>query len=158
VTAVNPTPAPSLVFQSACLLVASRLVVMLFPLAMAQRCLLRLARLAPVRGQATGITEAIAAVREGATLVPGSWCLQSALAAQALLRNIGMQPELRIGLAHSPIQGMRAHAWLELDGLPVLGGSKEELSAYVPLFPRGCEIPSSYHWHLVEPNHERTKS
>jgi hypothetical protein len=53
------------------------------------------------------------------------------LAAQFLLSRRGYASRLRIGVARGPNDGLRAHAWLESDGMVVLGGSGFE--AFTPL-------------------------
>lgn len=71
------------------------------------------------------------AVHRVSRAVPGATCLTQALAAQLLLSRRGYPSRLRIGVAHAPGDGLRAHAWLESDGLVVLGGSGFE--AFTPL-------------------------
>lgn len=63
--------------------------------------------------------------------VPGATCLTQALAAQILLSRRGHASRLRIGVARGPGGGLLAHAWLETNGVVVLGGSN--LESYTPL-------------------------
>lgn len=66
----------------------------------------------------------IAAIETAARHVPWrSDCLIQALAASAWLRRLGLQPRLRLGAARSENGDLCAHAWLELDGKVVLGGT-----------------------------------
>jgi hypothetical protein len=71
------------------------------------------------------------AVRRVSHVVPGATCLTQALAAQLLLSRRGYASRLRIGVARAPGDRLRAHAWLESDGVVVLGGFGVE--AYTPL-------------------------
>jgi transglutaminase superfamily protein len=79
----------------------------------------------------TTVQDVVWAVRRVSRAVPGATCLTQALAAQVLLSRRGYASRLRIGVAHAPGDGLRAHAWLESDGLIVLGGAPVE--AYTPL-------------------------
>ena len=71
------------------------------------------------------------AVRRVSRAVPRATCLTQALAAQILLSRRGYASRLRIGVARAPGARLRAHAWLESDGLIVIGGAGVE--AYTPL-------------------------
>jgi hypothetical protein len=74
-----------------------------------------------------------ATVEHACRLLPGaSTCLPDAFAGCALLRREGLPAEVRIGVRREPGGGLRAHAWVEVDGDAVLGASGEE---YWP-FPR----------------------
>ncbi|MEA2684638.1 MAG: hypothetical protein QOK05_2966 [Chloroflexota bacterium] len=63
------------------------------------------------------------AVNAGSAVVPGSTCLTRALVAQALLRNVGHDSQLRLGVASDVSRGFEAHAWLE-DGAGILIGAE----------------------------------
>lgn len=71
------------------------------------------------------------AVRVAGRRVPASTCLTQALTAQWMLAHYGFASDLRLGVALSQAAGFQAHAWVEMDGLPVLGGAQSGL--YVPL-------------------------
>ena len=60
-------------------------------------------------------------------------CLVQAVATQFLLRRHGEAANLRIGVAKNNAE-FKAHAWVEVNGNVVVGGSKG-LSAFVPLPP-----------------------
>jgi hypothetical protein len=60
-------------------------------------------------------------------------CLRRTLVLEALLRARGVATDLHFG-ARREGQGLVAHCWLELDGVPV-GESAEDLAHYVPLHP-----------------------
>jgi hypothetical protein len=67
----------------------------------------------------TVIARDVRSVDVAAVLVPG-WvnCLPRSLVTLALLRHHGVPAELRIGVRPSPT-GLRAHAWVERNGVPV---------------------------------------
>ena len=50
-------------------------------------------------------------------------CLTQALSAKLLLAWFGHRSKLCLGVAHTDDGSFRAHAWLERDGRPVLGGA-----------------------------------
>jgi hypothetical protein len=71
----------------------------------------------------------------GSRYIPGASCLTQALAAQVLLRRAGLDTMLRIGVKKEPVEGFKAHAWLECDGVIVVGG--EVMPQFTPLPPIG---------------------
>jgi hypothetical protein len=70
------------------------------------------------------------AVETAAQVVPRASCLTQALAAQIMLERSGAHPEIKIGVA-TDREGFEAHAWLELDGRPLVGA--RELDRYAEL-------------------------
>ncbi len=63
------------------------------------------------------------AVRQAASAAPwGRTCLTEALTAEAMLRRAGYDPTLHYGVATERADGFAAHAWLEHDGVEILGG------------------------------------
>jgi hypothetical protein len=64
--------------------------------------------------------------------VPAATCLTQALAGQALLRQAGFDPILRIGVRRYEDHSFGAHAWVECDGDVVIGHG-ETLEQYTPL-------------------------
>lgn len=62
------------------------------------------------------------AVEASARRVPRATCLTQAVAGQYLLRRHGHASELRVGVARGE-SGFRAHAWIEIDGRILIGGS-----------------------------------
>ena len=64
--------------------------------------------------------------------VPGASCLTQALAARCLLAWLGHTSVVRYGVRPSPA-GLEAHAWLEHDGVVLLGGP--DVDGFVPLEP-----------------------
>jgi hypothetical protein len=72
------------------------------------------------------------AVAAASAYVPGgSNCLVRALATETMLRRFGYDGELKIGVTHAPDGQLRAHAWLESAGRPIIGDF--ELDKYVTL-------------------------
>lgn len=59
-------------------------------------------------------------------------CLVQSLAAQRLLREGGLDAELRIGVTKGERRNLLAHAWLEQRGRVILGG-RESPVKYTPL-------------------------
>jgi len=62
------------------------------------------------------------AIPSSARLVPGASCLTQALAAEVLMRRRGHPCSLRLGVARNAAGDLRAHAWLESNGVSVVGG------------------------------------
>ena len=63
----------------------------------------------------------------------GTTCLTTALLAQALLQRHGYQAKLRIGVRREPNGAFAAHAWLEREGIVIVGGPAEMVADYAPL-------------------------
>jgi hypothetical protein len=63
----------------------------------------------------------------------GTTCLTTALVAQALLQRHGCQAKLRIGVRRDLSGAFTAHAWLEREGIVIVGGPAEMVAAYAPL-------------------------
>jgi hypothetical protein len=62
------------------------------------------------------------AVRRVSRVVPGATCLTQALAVQAFLERRGLPTRLHIGVRDSG-EAVRAHAWLDSQGMTVIGGA-----------------------------------
>lgn len=75
----------------------------------------------------------VRAVQRGAWLAPEASCLVQAIATEALLRRAGLEPEIRVGVEPAGAGRFRAHAWVMLDGRPVIGGSEKMLMRYTAL-------------------------
>jgi hypothetical protein len=86
----------------------------------------------PAFGEAPTVVQDVAwAVSLVSRTVPGATCLTQALAAQVLLSWRGCGSRLGIGVARPAAGGLVAHAWLESDGMVVLGGP--DIGSYTPL-------------------------
>jgi len=70
------------------------------------------------------------AVESAALGIPKASCLTQALAAQIMLERSGARPDLKIGVA-ADRESFEAHAWLELDGRPLVGA--HDLERYAQL-------------------------
>ena len=81
------------------------------------------------------------AVRVASHYVPDATCLTQALATQVLLNRHGCQTNLRIGVARNETGQFQAHAWVEKDGMVVIGGPASHLQRYTPLPAFGDETP-----------------
>jgi hypothetical protein len=63
------------------------------------------------------------AVQRAASVAPlGRTCLTEALTAEALLRRAGCDTTLRYGVAAEGEKRLAAHAWLEHNGVEIMGG------------------------------------
>jgi hypothetical protein len=65
-------------------------------------------------------------VRAVSQYVPAATCLAQALTLQALLSREGIHSDLAIGVARGDEAGIAAHAWLEIDGMAIIGGEERE--------------------------------
>ena len=68
--------------------------------------------------------------------IPATSCLIRALAARSLMARYGYAAKLRIGVARSATGELTSHAWLERNGVVVLGGDLAPLDYSVLDFPR----------------------
>lgn len=73
------------------------------------------------------------AVRRASQLVPRASCLTQALATMLLLRRRGLIGRLCIGVQRDADGIFRAHAWVELRGKVIIGGSPDGLAEFTPL-------------------------
>ena len=60
-------------------------------------------------------------------------CLTQALTTQLLLRRRGYRASLNIGVAKDKYALLVAHAWVESDGVIVIGGPEKDLEGYTRL-------------------------
>jgi hypothetical protein len=73
------------------------------------------------------------AVTVASRFVPAATCLTQALATHVLLDQQGYSACLRIGVVKGEDGQLRAHAWVESDGVVVMGGSEPSIERYTPL-------------------------
>lgn len=78
----------------------------------------------------TSVDRICQAVRRVSRYIPSASCLTQALAAKALLRRSGHDAKLRIGVTKGGAGDFQAHAWVEIDGRSVIGGSDSQLRRY----------------------------
>lgn len=72
------------------------------------------------------------AVNAVSRYMPGVKCLARALTTQVLMSRYGHSCELRIGVAKAEEGKLEAHAWIEHEGLVVIG-NLQDLSRFMPL-------------------------
>lgn len=113
--------------------VLCRLALVVCPYERVRALLMPAAALVPTRE--SPVQRIVWAVQTGLARVPGAACLARALVLEALLRAAGRKPEVCLGVAFAG--GFRAHAWVELDGVPVLGAPQP--GEYVRLMPVGVD-------------------
>jgi hypothetical protein len=66
------------------------------------------------------------AVRSVSGMVPSATCLARALTLQALLSRKGIPSSLALGVAQGNESGIIAHAWVEVDGIVIIGGEERD--------------------------------
>ena len=62
-------------------------------------------------------------------------CFQSALCLQIMLRRRGVRSVLHYGIANAQEEPLRAHVWLSVDGITLLGGHEAPRFTCVATFP-----------------------
>jgi hypothetical protein len=72
-------------------------------------------------------------LESGVYCVPAATCLTQALATQVLLDQRGQTARTRIGVVKGEDGQLQAHAWVESEGVVVIGGSESEIKQYTPL-------------------------
>jgi hypothetical protein len=83
------------------------------------------------------------AVESVSRRIPRATCLTQAIAAKLLLRWSGLDAQLCLGVASSGDGSLRAHAWLEREGRPLLGGAGTRSLVRLPELPDRGSIPTS---------------
>jgi len=92
----------------------------------------------------TAASTIVWAVDAVARRIPSASCLTQALAGKVLLSWFGYRSELCLGVAHTDHRSLRAHAWLEREGRPVLGGGGSRSMVRLPeLSDALARIPAS---------------
>lgn len=77
----------------------------------------------PIRGGSVDLAKLAWAICAGASGVPWrSDCLIQSLAADRWLKQKGVAHEFRLGVRQDDTGSFLAHAWIEVDGIPVTGG------------------------------------
>jgi hypothetical protein len=122
--------------QALCGAMLTRVALRVLPLARVRRlvrwCFRAGSPLPPARRASAG--QAVwAALAAGRWSPLGSTCLSTALVAQALLQRHGYEAKLRLGVRRDLKGVFTAHAWLEREGIVIVGGPAEMVAAYAPL-------------------------
>jgi hypothetical protein len=58
--------------------------------------------------------------------IPAATCLAQALTLQTLLSREGIHSDLALGVARDDKTGITAHAWVEIDGMVIIGGQERD--------------------------------
>jgi hypothetical protein len=122
-----------LVVQALVLLLTARVALQLLPLRRLPPLMARIAALFPHGWEENRLKQEriVWAVLTVAKHIPwAATCLVQAFAGQALLRREGYSSELRIGVARQADAELKAHAWVESDGMIVLGGPAAVVDQY----------------------------
>jgi len=104
------------------------------------RTMLTLVNSAPIKPKRTSfpLNQLLGAMDTAGRNVPRATCLVRALAGQALLARYGHPTDLRIGvLKDQSEKRVKAHAWLESQGLVLLGGTVGPYTAFPTLGDQG---------------------
>jgi hypothetical protein len=119
----------SLVRTAAALLCLARAAIWILPFRDVKSAADRLSQAHRTRGDFSEL-EIAWAIRVASRSVPGARCLAQALAAQVLLSWLGYASRLHIGVALE--DQFEAHAWVECNGMVVVGGA-EKITRYTPI-------------------------
>jgi hypothetical protein len=125
-----------LLFKTFLILVGIRLGLFLMPLKNFRRFLRWTATTSPVKSdhRDQDLGKAIWAIASVGKYILGDGpCLTQALAAQQLLIRHNRQSELCIGVAKDSRGKLVAHAWVESDGVVIIGGSEDSVKQYTKL-------------------------
>lgn len=127
----------SLLFAALVALTATRVALWLCPVKSVNWIPRVASHIAAHRRRASGMAAAHAcwAVERASRYVPGTACLTQALSAQLLLAWYGQEAVLRLGVARDPSGRIMGHAWLEQEGIVILGAT--DAMRYVPLATPG---------------------
>lgn len=85
------------------------------------------------KGEGAFAEKAAWAVMTSSRYVPAATCLTQAFATQVLLSRRGLPARLRIGVVKGKDGRLQAHAWVESNGVVVIGGSGPDVERYKPL-------------------------
>ena len=85
------------------------------------------------KSQAIELSYIVKAVNTSTYYMPGgAKCLARALTTQVLMKQQGYSPQLRIGVIKTELGKLDAHAWIEYQGVIVIG-ELPNLSQYMPM-------------------------
>lgn len=131
--AALPPEDKALLVHATALLAGMRVALWVVPFQSLWRVVARFSEVAPAakRGDRSIVPRIAAAVAAASRYVPDPTCLTRALTAKVLLARSGYACDLKIGVARIE-GGFKAHAWIELDGVVVVG-AMEGLNQYMPM-------------------------
>jgi hypothetical protein len=122
-----------LLISALCLVSAIRLGLLVFRVRMVGRVLAWLIPRKPEVTRDPSIADRVTrVVLLASRVVPGATCLTQALAAHVLLERHGFPTRLHIGVVREGAQTTRGHAWVESQGMIVIGGAMS--GGWSPLF------------------------
>jgi hypothetical protein len=104
------------------------------------RTMLTLVNSAPIKQGRTSfpLNQLLGAMDTAGRNVPRATCLVRAMAGQAFLSRYGHETDLRIGVVKDQSEKrVKAHAWLESQGLVLLGGTVGPYTAFPTLGDQG---------------------
>jgi hypothetical protein len=125
-----------LLFKTFLVLSGIRLDPLLLPLTKLRRVLRWIARFSAEKKDNNNqdLKRAVWAIESvGKYILGDSPCLTQALATQHLLTRLNKQSELCIGVAKDDGGKLVAHAWVESDGMIIIGGSEDSIKHYTKL-------------------------
>ena len=126
-----------LLLKAVCVVGSVRLGLSVLPFRTVRRVVDRLAQssVAAPSGETDLVENVVWAVEVASRRIPEASCLTQALASQIFLRRRGYPAMLRIGVAPDESGDVGAHAWIELEGRIIIGGSSSR-RRFVTLSPR----------------------
>jgi transglutaminase superfamily protein len=80
----------------------------------------------PVSKHPQSTASVVRFVNAASRVIPLATCLTRAVAAELLLRRNGHDASLKIGVSKTASDSLLAHAWVESDGVIVIGGDEAE--------------------------------
>lgn len=90
------------------------------------RRLVEARKLGPPRHLSRALMRVCWAIDHAASVVPGASCLPRALAGMMMMRRRGIEGVLRFGVRQKPgAKRIDAHAWVEIEGVVVIGGTAD---------------------------------
>jgi hypothetical protein len=124
-----------LLVNSICLVTAVRLGLWLLPFQHLRRLLASWAKpVSPLNGvDPTFVGRVVWAVTVASRFVPRATCLTQALTTKVLLARRGHWAVLRVGVTRSERSEFLAHAWIEINGKTIIGGSDSFVKRYTSL-------------------------
>lgn len=126
-----------LLLKAVCIVSSVRLGLSVLPFRLVRRAVDHFARSSatPPSGDTDLVENVVWAVEVASRRIPEASCLTQAFASQVLLRRRGYPAVLRIGVAPGESGEVGAHAWIELNGRIVIGGTSSR-RRFVTLSPR----------------------
>ncbi len=120
--------------EAVLILTATRIILKLLPYKVLRRVLFQPDRFDVFRHQKGTQDDFIWAINKaGKYTLRENSCLALASAGNALLRLHGFPARMRLGFQKSENGEIEAHAWVEINGEVVIGGTDRDIEHYIPL-------------------------